>query len=252
MTLVDDLLSSLPEGRVDEVRIGTHWTAVVVETTEGKKCGLASTLWEDHEHRRGPDVPEAGNLEQFSGRQLAGLIDSERSIETSIGTAAINALLPLQEWDERERNAVELLAEMGADNQVALVGRFPFTKRLRERVGKLVVLEKQPEEGELPESAARAVFADSQVIAITGMTFINKSLEKLLGYCPNSSCVIVLGPSTPLSPILFEYGADLLSGVIVEDIEAVLRTLAQGANFRQLHQVGIRLISVSSADFQFG
>jgi uncharacterized protein (DUF4213/DUF364 family) len=145
-----------------------------------------------------------------------------------------------------------VLAELGGDNQVALVGRFPFREQLRERVGKLVVLEKEPDEGELPESAAQTVFADSRVIAITGMTFINNSLEKLLGYCPTSSSVMVLGPSTPLSPILFDYGVDLLSGSVVEDIDAVLRTLAQGANFRQLHKVGIRLITVRNTDFQFG
>jgi uncharacterized protein (DUF4213/DUF364 family) len=44
--------------------------------------------------------------------------------------------------------------------------------------------------------------------------------------------VLVLGPSTPLSPVLFDHGAHLLSGSVVEDIESVLRAVAQGANFR--------------------
>lgn len=249
MSLIDDILLTLPDGKVHAVRIGTHWTAVVLETGNGKKCGLASTLRQDHEHRRGPDVPYAGRLEKFSARELAEMIHSDRAIETSIGTAAINALLPHRKWTGKERNAVELLAEIGADKSVALVGRFPFTPRLRARVRELKVLEQKPQAGEFPESAASDIFPVSEVIAITGMTFINNSLENLLKLCPASSFVMVLGPSTPLSPILFEYGADILSGALVEDTDAVLHMLGQGGNFRQLHKAGIRLVSLESSDF---
>jgi hypothetical protein len=250
VTLIDDILLSLPDGAVHTVRIGTHWTAVVLETENGIKCGLASTMAETHEQRRGPDILEAGNLERFSGRELAELIHSDGSMESSIGAAAINALLPSQKWEGRDKNAVEVLSEIGGDKRVALVGRFPFTSKIRDRVGEMVVLERDPQEGELHESAAPDVFASSEVIAITGMTFINDSLENLLKLCPASSFVMVLGPSTPLSPILFAYGADLLSGAIVEDTEAVLHILGQGGNFRQLHQAGIRLISLENSDFR--
>lgn len=250
MTLTDDILLTLPDGEVHTVRIGTHWTAVVIETENGRKCGLASTMVETHEQRRGSDIPEAGHLERFSARELAQLIHSNRSMETSIGAAAISALLPLQKWEDRDKNAAEVLAEIGGDKRVALVGRFPFTLELRDRVGEMIVLERDPQEGELPESAAPDVIANSEVIAITGMTFINNSLENLLKLCPASSFVMVLGPSTPLSPILFEYGVNILSGAIVEDIEAVLHILGQGGNFRQLHQAGIRLISLESSDFR--
>lgn len=250
MTLTDEILSDLPDGDVQKVLIGTHWTAVVLETEAGEKCGLASTLAETHEGRRGPDIPEAGHLERFSGRELTQLIHSDRTMETSIGAAAINALLPVQKWKGRDKNAVEVLAALGEDKRVALVGRFPFTSRIRDHVGELVVLEKDPRSGELPESAAPDIFNRSEVIAITGMTFINSSLENLLKLCPPSSFVMVLGPSTPLSPILFEYGVNILSGAIVEDTQAVLQILGQGGNFRQIHQSGIRLISLERADFR--
>ena len=37
MKLVDELLTTLPDGSVREVRIGAFWTAVVVEVT-GQPC----------------------------------------------------------------------------------------------------------------------------------------------------------------------------------------------------------------------
>jgi uncharacterized protein (DUF4213/DUF364 family) len=55
---------------------------------------------------------------------------------------------------------------------------------------------------------------------------------------------LVLGPSTPLSPILFDYGVDILSGSVVENLDAVLQAVSQGANFRQVHQQGVRLVTM--------
>jgi hypothetical protein len=45
---------------------------------------------------------------------------------------------------------------------------------------------------------------------------------------------------------LFELGATILSGAVVEHPESVLRGLEQGANFHQLRQMGVRLVSMSA------
>ena len=58
---------------------------------------------------------------------------------------------------------------------------------------------------------------------------------------------LVLGPSTPLSPVMADYGVNLLAGSIVEDIPAVLAAIGQGANFRQVHKAGVRLITQLAA-----
>lgn len=249
MSLVEDILATLPNSQVETVRVGHHWTAVVLETDQGRKCGLASTLGGGDGHHKGPDVPNAGELERHSAIELAHLIRSPRPVEMSIGAAAINALMPTHEWNGKDINAVDVLAELGDGKTVAVVGRFPFTEKLRVRVGELIVLEQEPQPDEHPASAAPEIFHISDVIAITGMTFINNSLEELLNSCPASAFVMVLGPSTPLHPLLFDYGAEILSGALVEDIEAVLHVLSQGGNFRQLHQVGIRLVSLRRDDF---
>ncbi len=55
----------------------------------------------------------------------------------------------------------------------------------------------------------------------------------------------MIGPTTPLSPVMFEMGATILSGSVVENPQAVLRGLSQGANFHQLRQMGVRLVSMT-------
>jgi len=124
-----------------------------------------------------------------------------------------------QRW--RDLNAEEVIANQGAGKTVALIGSFPFVSRLRSCVGELFVLELQPKDNELPAEAAPDILPQADVIAITSMTLINHSLENLLNLCKPQSTVLLLGPSTPLSPMLFEHGIDVLSGSVVTDIDGV-------------------------------
>ena len=244
MELLKKLLSDLPDGEVAEVRIGLHWTAVVIEIEGKQRCGLSSTLENPHEHGGEPQVPKAGLLETLTGRQLAAFAHRKNQPTlASVGVAALNALLPLPETVS-EINAEHVLTDYGADKRVAIVGHFPFIPRLRERVRELVVLERDPREGDLPAEAASQVLPKSEVVAITGMALVNHTLEGLLRLCAPESLVMVLGPSTPLSPVLFDYGVDLLSGSIVTKTEPVMRAVSQGANFRQVHRAGVQLVTM--------
>lgn len=245
MTLVDRLLNSLPEGDIMEVTIGLHWTAVVVSVDGQTRCGLASTLTSNDGHFAEPDVALAGRLHTLPGRELAAYARSEQPIEASIGFAAINAMLPPPgEQQLTDLNADEVIAAKGAGKTVVVVGSFPFIPGLRPRVGELLVLERNPGEGELPESAAADVIPRADVVAITGMTLVNHSLDSLLSLCSPGATVLLLGASTPLSPILFDYGVTLLSGAIVTEIDPVLRAVRQGAKFRQIHKAGARLVTM--------
>jgi hypothetical protein len=245
MKLLDDLLAVLPDGEVLDVCIGLHWTAVIARSNGQARCGLASTLPTPHNHSAEPDVPQAGHLHTLSALELAHLACSEQPTQASIGVAAINALLPPQPDRWRDLNAEAMIAAHGIGKTVVLIGSFPFVPRLRSCVGRLFVLELQPKDHELPAEAAPAILPQADVVAITGTTLINHSLEGLLALCAPGVTVLLLGPSTPLSPILFEHGIDVLSGSVVTDIDQVLAAIKQGANFRQVHRAGVRLVTMS-------
>jgi uncharacterized protein (DUF4213/DUF364 family) len=249
MKLLKKILSDLPDGDVVDVRIGLHWTAVVMEVDGKLRCGLSSTLESPHEHGGDPQVPQASQLATHTGRVLAELaLEEDRPTLASVGVAAINALLPPPE-SFSEVNAEHVLADYGSEKRVAIVGHFPFIHRLRERAAKLIVLERDPRKGDLSAEAASQVIPQSDVVAITGMTLANHTLEGLLRLCKSEALVMVLGPSTPFSSVLYEYGVDLLSGSIVVEIEPVLNALSQGANFRQVHRAGVRLVTVTRPGF---
>ena len=245
MRLLNDLLSTLPTGNVLQVCIGLHWTAVVVDVGGEVRCGLASTLRKSDKHHGEPDAPHAGQLATMPGMHLASLVQSKRPTLRSVGMATLNALLPHRPETWVEMNAEEVIASEGAGKRVVLVGHFHFIPRLRDRVGDLFVLENNPRPGDLPASTAQEVVPSADVVAITGMTLLNHTLDKLLHLCDPSATVILLGPSTPLGPVLFEYGVDWLCGAYVEDIDAVVQAVGQGGNFRQIHRVGTRLVNMN-------
>jgi uncharacterized protein len=124
---------------------------------------------------------------------------------------------------------------------VALIGHFHFIPQLRQSAKNLWVIEQHPVEDEYPAEAAAELLPQADVVAITGSAFVNRTLDGLLSLCKPESTVMVLGPSTPLSPILFAHGVTILSGTRVVDEQAVIRTVSQGASFRQVE--GVRLLT---------
>jgi uncharacterized protein (DUF4213/DUF364 family) len=237
------ILKSLTEYPVTQICIGLHWTAAVVEKDSGPQCGLASTLQENHHHTGEPIIPDPGTLESYSALELASWIESDIPLRRSIGCAVINALLPRQPEHWVNQNAEEAIRETGKGKNNVLIGHFPFAEILREELKDFNVLELNPTAGDIPASAAPRYLPQADLVAITGMTFINRTLPNLLSLCNPTAYVLLLGPSTPLTPLLADYGIDLLAGSSVEDIPAVLAAVGQGANFRQVHKAGVRLIT---------
>jgi uncharacterized protein (DUF4213/DUF364 family) len=238
MKILEDLIASLSEDApAREVLIGPFWTAVW-----SRACGLASTVMpEEHEHGA-TFVEGPGDLSGRSALQLCRLAFSESLLEAGIGMAAINSLLDVDEGRCEELNAGQLLIERGRGKRVALVGHFPFVPSLREAAGELSVLELRPGVGDFPAEHAQTVVPEADIVAITGSAFINHTMGPLLSLCRPGSLVVVLGPTTPLSPILFDYGVDVISGTRVIEPLLALRCVSQGAVFRQLR--GVRLLTM--------
>jgi len=89
------------------------------------------------------------------------------------------------------------------------------------------------------------VLPQADVIGITGTAITNHTIEHLLELCQPGAYVVVLGDSAPLSPVLFDYGIDAISGTKVIDPESVLRCVSQGATFRQIKGI-LKLIMFKS------
>ena len=241
MSTIEVLLKSLQtDAPVLQVLVGAFWTAVVLDT-DPPRCGLASTL-RPATHPGDPPVPHAGRLLKRSGRELAGWLRSSSTLEASIGMAAFNALLEVDEGTGIEINAEDVILERGTDRRVAIVGHFPFTERVRRAATKCWVVELHPRPGDLPAERATEVLPQADVVALTGTSLINHTFDDLIRLCRPDAFVILLGGSTPLAPVLFDCRVDAVAGTQVVDVPAALRTVGQGATFPQIQ--GKRLLTM--------
>jgi uncharacterized protein (DUF4213/DUF364 family) len=238
MNILNDLLATLPDNAaVRSVLVGAHWTVVC-----SRSCGLASTITGDKPHGH-EQVRDAGRLHLKSARELAEYARSDNPLEASMGVAAINSLLDVDVSRAVEINASVVLTKEGRGKNVVVVGHFPFIPQLRPIVRQLWVIEQRPVGGEHPVEAAANLIPQADVIAITGSSLINHTLDYLLSLRQPNALVMILGPSTPLSSVLFDHGATIISGAWVIDEAAVLRTIGQGATFQQVE--GVRLLTLA-------
>lgn len=226
MKIIDDLISvyAKNDSAILDVRVGVSWTGVW-----GKYCGLAKTYGIPFVH--GNYTRDMGHLTEKTSLELAEYSKSWNFIEASIGVAAINSMIKSDK--AIEVNAQEMILKKGQGKRIAMTGFFPFIPQLRKVARELWIMELDqsqinPAQGVIHDTAAEHIIPKCDMVILTGSTLINKSMERLLSLAQLAQAyTVVLGPSTPMSEILFDYGADMIAGAEVIQPEAILRKLSQ-------------------------
>jgi len=231
MQILEDLIQSMENGvKVRDVRQGPFQTAVLT-----RNCGLASTPHSSRDHDPSHiAVLDTNHLIGKNAIEVAKMACSDNQLEAAIGMAAVNSLLNIDEKHCVELNAGDLLVEKGKNRKVAIIGHFPFIPKLRQIVKELWVIEMRPTEGDLPASESERIIPQADVVGITGTAFTNHTIEYLLHLCNPEAFIVVLGGTTPLSPVLFKYGVDAICGTQIIDADAALTCVGRGATYREI------------------
>jgi len=222
MGIITDILQQIPDERADIVTAGSRTVAVKV----ADRIGVA------HRHFRwnGPIVTA-----EYTSRRLTTLIRSNNLTEKAIGAAAINAQLRPQHYQRIEVFS-HILAIAENYQRISVVGYFPFVETLRRSVRKenLFVFDLRDTEGCLPPDQQEDIIPTCDLIVISGSAFANGTLEHLLEL--SQGYTLVIGPTTPISEVLFEYGVDIIAGIITtrEDILGVIAHHGGTKQFKHL------------------
>ena len=189
-----------------------------VTTSEGG-FGMAFAIPEQSR----PAVYQEPTLAGARLRDIAALAKSWNLTEAGIGMAAINAWYAQPERAEHNgftrceannwQQVFDPYSEAVAGKKVSVVGHFPFAPPPLQQAAELRVLERQTQAGDYPDSACEYLLPDSDYVFISGSAFVNKTIPRLLELSRRAT-TIVLGPSTPLSPVLFDHGVDVITGFV--------------------------------------
>jgi uncharacterized protein len=202
-----------------------------------RSCGLAPSMSQEcanHDFDEGDGKP----LTDFTALELTRYALLDDITKASLGLAAINSLIEIDQHRCVKIDGAEILLKKGRGKNVSIIGHFPFVDDVRKVAANLWVMEKWQREGDFPAEAAEKFLPLSGIVVVSSTTLINHTIEGLLALCPQHALKILLGPTTPLSEVLFDYGIDFLSGTRVIDPEKVLRSISEGCHFRPLKKRG--------------
>ncbi len=232
MSILDHVIDTISiDAAVTDVRICLRSTMVT-----SHHLGVSYTFpLGALEAKRDPHktVTNCGSLTGMSAMELARYSLSDDWTEASVGIAAINSLIIPDPKQITRINGVDILLKRSANAKVAMVGHFPFADRIKEVAEELSILELSPGEGDLKASEAFKVIPKADVVIVTGTTLINHTFEHIAELA-NKSYMMVLGPTTILSPVLFDYGVDAICGIRVVDLGLTIRYLSEGGSFRHI------------------
>jgi uncharacterized protein (DUF4213/DUF364 family) len=240
--LVDDLLRTMdrPSAVIADIAVGSNFIGVRAEDNGSVCTGLASALGAV------PTVKERMMVDEMIGKPLhaaAQWLKAPGPFSISIGAAALNAgINPPQNQPDIE--ASRIMAEKGKHDETVLVGEFPFTDWLRRQVKTLYLFELQKVAGRTPPDQWDEILGRCKVLGLTGTTLITRAMATYLQKAPHAY-TIVIGPTTPLSPVLFSHGADVLAGCQLVKPDAVFAGIREGMSFRELKKLGIQFIAWS-------
>lgn len=256
MSVIADLYADAqhaPSMTVTQAVAGPRFTALLGAPVAPKAsppvCGLAYTGVGESDPAFDGAQASARLSAQVKGQPLAAVARTLQETPTDYAAAALNALLSARRLRERtvfgDENGLDLIAERSAGKRLAVVGAFPYLQTIRVEAAQSWVLELEPEDDQLPASAAPDVIPQADVVGITGSTLANGTLEGLLALCRRDAFVVVIGPTTPLSPVLFDYGVSVLCGSVCDDPAQVLASVATDRSTRRLP--GMRQVSLRRA-----
>lgn len=217
-----DLVQGVADAEVRCVVTGDKW--VLVETADG--LGVAA--------RQAPAAED--DPQRWAGRSLRDLAamaaESWDPLEITVGVAALNAHYNRPDVTGAGGNGLDLFASV--EGRVVVIGGFP---QLARRLPRAQVIDLNPQDGEYPEAACDWLLPGAEAVAVTASAFANRTLPRLLRVSAGAT-VAMIGPGTPLTPRLFDYGVQSLAGFVAVDREAVVRTIAGGGGSRDFHPYG--------------
>ena len=211
--LIRGVVSDAP---VKEVLCGQCWTAVETESA----FGMAMTTPLDTAPRM-----ISGEYPGMTLRELSAAAKSWNLTEAGFGMAAINTyyntpqrLEQLNAFEPFDRYCTEGLDLRG--KRIGVVGHLNMPASIYEQAADVRILERNPRQGDYPDSACDWLIPQCDVVIMTASTLINKTLPHLLELC-RDSYTILAGPSCPMCPELLELGIDRIAGLVITDVEGM-------------------------------
>jgi len=220
LKIIEDLIDVVKPIKIEDYIIGKHTILV-----ESNTIGLASRL-RDHQC--------VSDIDNMNLNELSKLALSNNLGIASVGMAAINSFFEPNYKKIEFINGYDYILNNGIRKKVGFVGHFSFIERLRKKMNDIVVFELKPrDQFDLDVKLMPEIIPTLDYLVITGTTLINHTFEDIIKFKNSKTKIMMLGPSTTTSEILFDYGVDIIAGTLVENKKEIIQNIKDGFGFKK-------------------
>ena len=221
--LYQDLALGVAPAEVLQIVCGQRW--IMVEGPNGTGLCYLPRPPQDL-------LPRLPHLTSLGLRGLARMANSLNPLEMAVGIAAINAHYNRDDLAGQAGNGTKALRKI--PGQVGVVGAFPG---LNDLFPHRAVIEADPKPGEFPLASMDAVLPGCAAVIVNSSALVNRTLPRIVRLAPGRP-IALIGPSTPLTPRLHDYGISVLGGLVIDDAKGLANAIRAGALPREFSRFG--------------
>ncbi|MDX8548791.1 hypothetical protein KHC33_14355 [Methanospirillum sp. J.3.6.1-F.2.7.3] len=211
--------AAAPDQVIEDLRIYTNW--VLVKTG---KWSL-STIF-----RGMPGLTDPAGMDSWMGDWLhkpglessIELLSSTETLRRAVGMACLKSLHP-EPQTIIHGNAIDMVKNAAAHVPTCFVGYFKEGAEWREMGWPVHIVELFPRPGDIHWNDADEVLSRAQIVLMSGLTIVNETLQAVIRRTPDAKIRVMMGPTVPPSPALFECGLDLIGVTLVQNMELMAR-----------------------------
>ncbi len=228
---------------IERISIGLVWTVCQTRQHDTLHSGLAMTPVAPTRTLKWPGT--------LAGKPLKDVAQGIMQWEPYQATAAMAAINCSINQGSDLPDCELLAAQKGSANltvfdyflpliqnlKVVVIGHYPGIEHYVEQYG-WQVLERTPVTGDLPDPACEFILAEADWVFLSASSLVNKTFPRLAELAQSAKTVL-MGPTLPWLPELYQFGIDYLAGVEVVDPHALYQTAAEGGGVR-IFETGVR------------
>ncbi len=225
----------------EDVCVGLRYTYAVVRAGSKRVMGVAYTPLED--------LSGCSSIKEYpDANSVPEMLRSHDILKRTVAIAFLNAISSLLFTLPEEsvgRDPLDVV-ELDPSDTVVFVGYIgPIINQVKNRVGKVFILERNPirRRDVLSDAAAPRIVPLATKLFITGATLVNDTIDYILSLKSKDVTTILVGATAGLPPsLLFRAGIDVVSSfrILENQIDNAARCLKLGCGTRELYRYGYK------------
>jgi uncharacterized protein len=146
---------------------------------------------------------------------------SRETLKRAVGMAALKSILPLP-LHLSEGNAIDKHLDFAREHPTCFIGHFMEAEIWRNEGYPVNIIELFPRQGDIHWDNSHAILAEAELVLMTGLTLVNDTFDEVIKRTPKAHLRVIMVPTVPVSPVLFDFGLDQIGGTIIENEELTL------------------------------